>query len=61
MKFDTAFSIKQVMVSELMPQGSIAQVWAIDALAKEHLLFEISEDASLIPGRINYSMLFYPK
>ena len=61
MKFDTAFSIKQVMVSELMPQGSIAQVWAIDALAKEHLLFEISEDASLIPGKDKLFNVVLPK
>jgi hypothetical protein len=61
MKFDTAFSIKQVMVSELMPQGSIAQVWAIDALAKEHLLFEISEDASLIPGKDKLFNVILPK
>ena len=61
MKFDTAFSIKQVMVSELMPQGSIAQVWAIDALSKEHLLFEISEDASLIPGKYKLFNVILPK
>lgn len=61
MKFDTAFSIKQVMVSELMPQGSIAQVWAIDALSKEHLLFEISEDASLIPGKDKLFNVILPK
>ncbi|MDI9871601.1 OmpA family protein [Flectobacillus roseus] len=61
MKFDTAFSIKQVMVAELMPQGSIAQVWAIDALAKEHLLFEISEDASLIPGKDKLFNVILPK
>ncbi|MDI9877848.1 OmpA family protein [Flectobacillus longus] len=61
MKFDTTFSIRQVMVSELMPQGSIAQVWAIDALAKEHLLFEISEDASLIPGKDKLFNVVLPK
>jgi outer membrane protein OmpA-like peptidoglycan-associated protein len=61
MKFDTTFSIRQVMVSELMPQGSIAQVWAIDALTKEHLLFEISEDASLIPGKDKLFNVILPK
>lgn len=60
-KFDTAMSIKQVMVSELMPQGSIAQVWAIDLQPKERLLFEISEDAALSPGKGKLFNLILPK
>ncbi|WP_044171106.1 OmpA family protein [Flectobacillus major] len=61
MMFDTIMPIRQVAILENQPQGSIKKVIAIDYQKQEHVLFEVSPDESIIPGKGKLFNIILPK